>query len=85
MKKHRLSVSTVNSAIARAGIKAQLVRGQGYFYFTGQAVELAYSTSVPVHKITQLTEAQWLEELRAIAEASSSRLRDAQAHEVELQ
>ena len=33
MKRKAVTVSTVNSAIARAGIKAELVRGNGYHYF----------------------------------------------------
>lgn len=38
MKRKAVTVSTVNSAIARAGIKAELVRGNGYHYFQGREV-----------------------------------------------
>lgn len=65
----RVTLNVVNSAIAAAGIDAELVRGSGYFYFSGPAVESAYSSTVGgVYKIGSLTVDQWLNALRTIIE-----------------
>lgn len=84
MKRSVPSVSTINSSIARLGIRAELRRGSGYFYFVGDAVSYAQSTSVMVYKVGQLTEAQWIDELRTMCDASDERRRDAEAHEVNI-
>lgn len=36
-----LTLKKVNAELTRAGIRAELVKGDGYFYFVGQDVELA--------------------------------------------
>lgn len=60
-----MNIRTVNKAIAEAGIRAQLVRGTGYYYFVGDDVSLARETGVyGVYRLNDLTLEQWLEEAR---------------------
>lgn len=61
-----LTLETVNAAIAAKGIAAELVKGAGYFYFVGDAVENAFTTSVYVYRVYHLPLDQWLAELDAI-------------------
>ena len=61
-----LTLKTVNAAIAAKGIAAELVQGEGYLYFVGDAVDGAYTTSVAVCRLNHLTLDQWLAELKKI-------------------
>ena len=58
-----LTLRQINDAIRDRGIRAVLMKGRGYFYFTGPAVELASSTSVWVYQLNELTLPQWMAEL----------------------
>ena len=64
----RLTLKAVNKAIAAKGIKAELVKGEGYFYFIGDAVETGHadSTSVWAFSLNQLNLDAWLDELDVI-------------------
>jgi hypothetical protein len=62
--KETLRISTVNRALQAEGIDAELVRGDGYFYFVGPDVELASTTSVMVYRLNQLSLSGWLYEAR---------------------
>lgn len=65
-----LTLRQINDAIRDRGIRAVLMKGRGYFYFSGQAVELASSTSVLAYQLNELTLSQWLAELdRVIGES----------------
>lgn len=68
-----MQLRTVNKAIAARGIDAELVHGEGYFYFVGSAVENADSTSVMVFRLNDLTLDQWMEELDSAIEESTKR------------
>ena len=59
----KLTLKTVNKAIADKGIKAELVQSKGYLYFIGEDVELAYTTSVCVPRLNRLSLEQWMFEL----------------------
>lgn len=55
-----LHLKTVNNEITKRGIDAKLVKGNGYYYFIGPAVDGAFSTSVCVYRLNQLPLEQWL-------------------------
>lgn len=59
----RLTIKAVNKAIAARGIKAELVKGTDFFYFTGNAVGKFDSTKVYVTHINDLPLQRWLDEL----------------------
>jgi hypothetical protein len=63
----RLTILNVNKAIVALGIKAELVKGEGYFYFIGDDVDACLSTSVYVYRLTDIpTIIGWIDELRTI-------------------
>lgn len=68
-----LRITTINNAMAREGINATLVRGDGYFYFTGPDVEHAETPSVYVYRISHLSLDGWLDEARAFKRESAQR------------
>lgn len=70
----RLTLKSVNAAIKAKGINAELVKGDGYFWFDGVDVEFAYSPSVMVFQLNHLTLEQWMEELDAKVQDHKSRL-----------
>lgn len=61
-----LTLKQVNKAIVAKGIAAELVKGEGYYYFIGDAVDGAFTTSVGVYRLNQLPLEQWLAELDKI-------------------
>lgn len=65
-----LTLKQINDAIRDRGISAVLMKGNGYFYFSGPAVELAPSTSVWTYLLNDLTLDQWLSELDRIVSES---------------
>lgn len=64
-KEKPTSIGAVNREIKFSrGLDIELVKGRGYFYFVGDDIpSYAPSTSVMVYRITDLTVAQWLQEL----------------------
>lgn len=58
-----IQLTTVNTEIAKRGISAELVKGEGYFYFIGDAVEHADTSSVYVNSLNELSLDRWMEEL----------------------
>lgn len=51
-----MNIRGVNSAIRKLGINAELVRGDSYLYFSGEAVELAKESIVGgVYRVSDLT------------------------------
>jgi hypothetical protein len=61
-----MNLEQFNTHIANKGIKAELVEGEGYFYFVGEDVDLAKTTSVYVYAFDHLSLSQWETELRVI-------------------
>ena len=60
-----LTLKKVNAELTRADIRAELVKGDGYFYFSGQDVELAQEQGVyGVFRLNDLSLEQWVEEAR---------------------
>ncbi len=45
----------LNAELRKRGIKEELVKGKGYFYFDGGDAHEWYSTSIPVYSISDLT------------------------------
>ena len=66
-----MQLRTINKAIASKGIDVELVKGDGYFYFVGEAVENADTSSVMVFRLNDLTMDQWMEELDSIIAESN--------------
>lgn len=65
----RLTIKAVNKAIAARGIKAEIVQGDGYLWFSGDDVEFAYTTSVAACRLNHLTLERWMQELDEIVES----------------
>lgn len=62
----RTTLAAVNKALAAAGIDAELVKGRGYFYFAGSAVDCAKEQGVyGVFRLSDLSVTQWVEEARS--------------------
>lgn len=65
-----LTIKSVNKAIAARGIKAEIVQGKDYLYFSGDDVELAESTSVGgVCRLNHMSLDRWMIELDDIVAA----------------
>lgn len=59
-----LQLRTVNKALKNEGIKAELIKGEGYLYFIGDDVELCYTTSVYVPRLNDLPLEVWMKHAR---------------------
>lgn len=69
-----ISLGDVNRALKENGIDAVLVKGSGYYYFVGEAVKFASTSSVMVPHVSDLTVEQWLEEVREFISESDEYL-----------
>lgn len=58
----RVTIKKVNEAIKKLGGSAELVKGEGYFYFAGGDCEEWNSTGVYVYTINELSLERWIEE-----------------------
>lgn len=56
----RLTLKSINKALAGRGIKEELVAGEGYYYFCEGDAPLWQATIVPVYRLNHLTLEQWL-------------------------
>lgn len=56
----RITTRTITKAIQAAGINGELVRGSGYYYFTGPAFEGCPSTSVMTYHIGAYSVEDWI-------------------------
>ena len=65
-----LRISNVNIALKEEGIDAELVKGEGYYWFDGSDVEYAKTTSVMVYRLNHLTLEQWIECAKEFKEES---------------
>ena len=68
-----ITIKSVNKMIASKGILAEIVKGDGYYYFTGSDVELAEYTSVYVFKLNDMTMQQWSESIDSIVADHNAR------------
>ena len=59
-----LSLKKVNKALAAEGLKMELVKGAGYFYFLGEDVDLARE-GVYVYRLNELSLETWIEEAKS--------------------
>lgn len=80
----RATLPRVNAEIRRRGINAGLVKGKGYLYFVGPAVELAIETSIYVPHVGDLSVETWMQELDALVQESGNRRAEANAHHAKL-
>ena len=61
----RATIPSVNKALKAAGIEAEIFRGNGYFYFSGPAVEVSHEQGVyGVFRISDLSVEEWVEEAK---------------------
>lgn len=62
----RVTINNINKSLVDAGIKAELVRGDGYFYFIGDDVSMVEEQGVyGVYHLSALTIEQWVEEAKS--------------------
>lgn len=67
------TVDQVNHALKAAGIDAEIVRGNGYLYFTGPGLESWFTTSVPVCYLSQKKVAGWVQAYRDLEDMQERR------------
>lgn len=67
------TLASVNKALKKAGIDAELVKGKGYYWFDGDEASGWYSNSVPVFHVSQLSEEQWIAAYHSLKEDSDKR------------
>jgi hypothetical protein len=58
----QLNLKVVNDELARLGLKAELAKGAGYFFFRGREADDWIDRTVGVRTINSLTLKQWVEE-----------------------
>lgn len=62
----RITLKRVNAALKAEGIDAELVRGEGYFYFTGKAMDTVQEQGVyGVYRLGELSVERWVAEAKA--------------------
>ena len=75
----RLTLKAVNTELARRGHTAQLVKGDGYFYFeSGEAAEWL-DRSVNVTTLSSLSLEQWIEEFDRLRKLNVEIMKSANA------
>jgi hypothetical protein len=75
----RLHLKVINDELARLGFKAQLAKGDGYFYFTeGEAADWL-DKSVKARTINTLTLKEWVAEFRRLKELNERIMRSAKS------
>lgn len=68
----RVTLNAINKALAAAGHEERLVKGNGYFYFDGPALQW-YDHSVMTSWLGTMTTAEWVEERDRLAAADRRR------------
>ena len=68
-----ITYAQVNLAIRAIDPSAELVKGDGYHYFTGDSVNFAYTTSVMAATLNSLTIEMWVYEFIQIRESSTKK------------
>lgn len=62
-----LTLSQINKELKKRGIKEELVRGKGYFYFTGGEAHTWVGTSIYVYNVRDLTMQMVLDEYETLS------------------
>jgi hypothetical protein len=62
----RLNLRVVNDELARLGLKAELAKGSGYFFFRGGEAGDWIDRTVAARTINTLTLKPWVEEYRRL-------------------
>jgi hypothetical protein len=73
----RLNTTIVNAELARRGRRAQLVKGDGYHYFTGPETENWLERTVKARTINTFTLKQWMEEFTRLKDLNAQILKTA--------
>lgn len=73
----KLTLPAVNKALKAAGITDRLVRGNGYFYFTGKASTWP-DNAVHVFNLDDLPVTQWVAEYRRLEREADPSIADAE-------
>ena len=68
----KATTKNVNAAIKALGGKEELVRGNGYLYFSSDEASGWYTSSVPVCYMRHLSLEQWIEEWKSLKEANAN-------------
>lgn len=58
----RLTLKAINKALKEKGYSTELVRGNDYFYFTGEEASRFFFSGVYVARLNELTLEQWVQE-----------------------
>ena len=62
----RITINNINKALEAAGIKGELVKGEGYFYFFGESFDGCVEQGVyGVFRLTDLSVERWVQEAKA--------------------
>jgi len=75
-----LHLKVINDELARLGFKAQLVKGDGYFYFKDGEAEDWLDRTVKARTINTMTLKEWIAEFRRLKELNERILRSARAN-----
>jgi len=62
----KVSRAAINKEIKKLGYEAELIKGEGYFYFVGKDVDV--SVGIYVNKIDELSFEEWIEEFKSLIE-----------------
>lgn len=60
----RVTKKQIDKALKKAGIDGEIFRGDGYQYFIGKSFDKAYTTSVMVPRLSDLSVERWVEEAK---------------------
>lgn len=66
----RVTINKVNAALQAAGFDVEIVRGIGYWYFSGEGTMGWYCTSVITYHLSDFTVEGWVNEARERAAQS---------------
>lgn len=80
----RLTVNNVTKHLEVVGIKGQMVRGNGYYYFTGPDFEKCKTTMVTTNSINSYSLEEWIEIAKRFQTEHRDNRRDAIEKNVEL-
>ncbi len=71
----RLTVKTIDDELKRLGHDAQLMKGDGYFYFTSGETSNWLDRTVKVPTLSSLTLKQWIEGFKRLKDLNKRLLR----------
>lgn len=61
---------TIDAALKKEGINAEIFKGKGYFYFAGSSVDFSHEQGVyGVARFSDLTIDRWVDECKQIVKA----------------